>query len=146
MSATDGPSADDWVRIAREHASDAHFLANGKRWRSAYMAAGIAVECALKGRIMRRQGMNRWPTRKERPELYSHDLGKLAVLAGMTERLENALASGDPMGIGWMIAKDFSINKRYPTNEPFPVRLGRDMVASTAGKNGLVEWLIKGTP
>jgi HEPN domain-containing protein len=137
------PTASDWARIARENVRDAQELANSRGWRNAYMLAGLAVECALKARIMRHLGLNRWPSLKERRELYSHDLGKLAELAGLRPILEEAVARSEPLGAAWMVAKDFAINRRYPSGRPFPVRLGRDMVEAVAGQNGLVEWLIR---
>lgn len=110
------------------------------------MLAGLSVEYALKGRIMRRLGLNRWPTRAERPELYSHDLGKLAELAGLTAHTEDAVARCEPVGSAWMVTKDFAINRRYPDGSPFPVKLGRDMVEAVKGREGLVEWLIRTAP
>ncbi len=107
------------------------------------MLAGLAVEQALKGRIMRHLGMNRWPARKERPEFYSHDLGELARHAGLIGVLEQAVAQADELGRLWMVAKDFAINRRYPDGANFPIRLGRDMVEAACGRNGLVEWLNK---
>jgi hypothetical protein len=107
------------------------------------MLAGLAVECALKGQIMRRFGLNRWPTRREHPEFYTHDLAVLAELAGVKVILEEAAAECDTVGAAWMVAKDFALNRRYPTHRPFPVRLGRDMIDAVAGTDGLVEWLIR---
>lgn len=105
------------------------------------MLAGLAVEQALKGLIMRRLGLNRWPARKDRPELYSHDLGALAQLAGIRERLQQAILMGEAIGTAWMVAKDFGINRRYPDGKAFPVRLGRDMVGAAGTPGELVEWL-----
>lgn len=79
------------------------------------MLAGAALECALKGRIMHHLGLNRWPSRTERRDLYTHDLTELAELAGVRIALEKAAANSEPLGVGWMVAKDFSINRRYPT-------------------------------
>lgn len=107
------------------------------------MLAGQALEQALKGRIMRRLGLNRWPTRRERPEFYSHDLRELASHAGIIDLLEREVAQASELGRLWMIATDFDINRRYPDGNRFPVRLGRDMVDAAGGRNGLVVWLNK---
>jgi len=135
------PTAADWAQAARESIRDAARLAKMRSWRNAYMLAGLAMEQALKGRIMRHLGLNRWPTRKERPEFYSHDLGELARHADLVSVLEQAVAQADDLGRHWMVAKDFAINRRYPDGASFPVRLGRDMVDAAGGPNGLVEWL-----
>ncbi len=122
---------------------DAKRLAEGHSWRNAYGLAGGAVECALKGRIMQHLGLNRffWPTRQERKDLYSHDLADLAKLAGLKPALDAAVLRADVEGIAWMVAKDFLINRRYPTQSAFPIKLGRDMVQAV-GRDGLLEWLI----
>ena len=141
MSDPADPTAADWARAARESMRDAEALGAARSWRNAYVLAGQAVEHALKGRIMRHLGLNRWPPRRARGELYTHDLGELAKLAGIWETLEITVSRAEPLGNAWMIAKDFAINKRYPDGRPFPVRLGRDMVEAAGGPDGLVEWL-----
>lgn len=141
MTDSTDPTSDDWAQSARESLRGAELLAQAHNWRNAYMLAGFAVEQALKGRIMRHLGLNRWPARKDRPEFYSHDLGELAQLAGLRERLEEAILAGEAFGRAWMVAKDFAINRRYPDGKPFPVRLGRDMVGAAGMPGGLVEWL-----
>lgn len=137
------PTAADWARGAHESIRDAQRLADARSWRNAYMLAGQALEQALKGRIMRRLGLNRWPTRRERPEFYSHDLRELASHAGIIGLLEREVAQASELGRLWMVAKDFDINRRYPDGNRFPVRLGRDMVDAAGGRNGLVVWLNK---
>ena len=141
MTDSTDPTSDDWAQSAQESLRGAELLAQAHNWRNAYMLAGLAVEQALKGRIMRHLGLNRWPPRKDRPEFYSHDLGELARLAGLREPLEEAILTGEAFGRAWMVAKDFAINRRYPDGKPFPVRLGRDMVGAAGTPGRLVEWL-----
>lgn len=135
------PTAANWFAAARENCNDAQALAKSHGWRNAYIIAGTAVECALKGQIMQQLGLNQWPTIQERREFYTHDLTTLAGLAKLQGALEAAVLQGDVVGGTWMVAKDFSMNRRYPLNQPFPIKLGRDMVYAVA-RDGLVEWLI----
>lgn len=143
MTLPTDPTAADWFAVAREHLRDAEQLAMGHSWRNAYGLAGAAAECALKGRIMQHLGLNRWPTRQERRDLYSHGLVDLAKLAGLKPTLEAAVLNAEVVGLAWLVAKDFVINHRYPTQSAFPIKLGRDMVHAV-GRDGLLEWLITG--
>jgi hypothetical protein len=92
---------------------------------------------------MRRERLNRWPDRHERRDLYIHDLGRLAALAGIQVFFEQEALAGSTLGLAWMIAKDFDINRRYPeaSGSGFPVRLGRDMLRAV-GHDGLLQWLM----
>ncbi len=94
---------------------------------------------------MQRLGLNRWPSRSERPDLYTHDLSDFADLAGLRSVLETAVANGDVVGVAWMVTKDHAINRRYPTAKPFPINLGKDMVQAV-GRDGLPELLIAPKP
>jgi HEPN domain-containing protein len=137
------PSADDWARAARDSIRDAKRLAKVRSWRNAYLLAALTLEQALKARIIRHSGVNRWPSRKERPEFYHHDLHELAIHAGIVHVPEQEVAEASELGRLWLIAKDFDINRRCPVGAKFSVRLGRDMVEAASGQNGLVEWLNK---
>jgi HEPN domain-containing protein len=145
LSVPTDPTAADWFAAARENLADAQLLATAQSWRNAYGLAGQALECALKGVIMQRLGLNRWPSRSERPDLYTHDLSDFADLAGLRSVLETAVANGDVVGVAWMVTKDHAINRRYPTAKPFPINLGKDMVQAV-GRDGLPELLIAPKP
>lgn len=92
-------SAADWRQKAEEELTASRVLADAGLWQQSFQHAGFAVECALKFRIMRGTGLNRWPDRAERRELYSHDLLKLAQLAGIESAISAALESGEPIGL-----------------------------------------------
>ncbi len=122
---------------------DAEALATLGSWRNAYILAGHAVEFALKGRTMRHLGLHRWPTRREEPEFYTHDIEKLARLAGLLALLDDAIGRADPVGSMWMIVQDFDIKLRYPDGRPFSARHGRQMVQAASGPQGIVRWIIR---
>lgn len=135
-----GPGPQDWFAAARDSQRAAQVLMREHLWRNAYGAAGHAVECSLKGLIMLRERMNRWPDRAARPDLYTHDLTRLATLAGVHADLLEEVRQQTEIGRAWMVARDFAILHRYPDGAPFPVRLGRDMVEAV-GSRGLLQWL-----
>ena len=107
------------------------------------MQAGMAVEFALKARIMSVARLNRWPTIRERRELHTHHLGRLMELAGVRPLIEAEYLAGTSVGVAWMVVKDFDINTRYPDGKIFPLKLAQDY-AEAVGPQGVVEWLTKG--
>jgi hypothetical protein len=66
--------SEHWRKKARDELAAARALAGKRLWSAAYYHAGMASEFAIKWRIMHSSRMNRWPSRQERRELYSHDL------------------------------------------------------------------------
>jgi HEPN domain-containing protein len=65
-------------RLAEERIADAKALLQARRFPAAYYMAGYSVECALKACICRRTERDDFP-RKDARELYSHNLGQLAL-------------------------------------------------------------------
>jgi hypothetical protein len=135
------PSVADWLRQADEHLRDAELLALNHRWLNAYLTGGLAVECALKGVLMHRLRLNRWPERAEARHYYTHDLASLASLAGIDYLLLVEIEKASQVGVGWQTVKSFALARRYPEGVQFPMRLGRDMIDAISGKEGLIRWL-----
>ncbi len=140
----DSISAEDWSRKALDEMTAARLLFAGRHWQQAFHHAGFALECALKCRIMLNRGLNRWPDRAERRELWSHDLillARLAGLAGLEAELLAALAEGCPLGHAWLIAKDWTNETRYDPR-PFPEARARDMIQAIEEAD-LLSWLMR---
>jgi HEPN domain-containing protein len=137
------PTPADWAKLAREHLQDAEILLNARSFRNAYAHAGHALEFALKARIMRDEGLNRWPSYGERKELHTHNLGELLTISRLRANIEAEIIAGNPLGLAWLVVKDFDINRRYPDGQIFPWRVANDFVKA-ARDDGVLEWLIKG--
>jgi HEPN domain-containing protein len=135
------PSVADWLRQAEEHLQDAELLARNHRWLNAYLTGGLAVECVLKGVLMHRLRINRWPDRSEARHFYTHDLASLAALAGIDYLLLVEVEGETTVGVAWQTVKDFALARRYPEGVHFPMRLGRDMIDAISGEEGLIRWL-----
>jgi HEPN domain-containing protein len=106
-------------KMAEERLKDANVLIKGKRWEFAYYAAGYAVECALKSCILARMIHTGWvfEERWEAKSCLTHEFGRLASLAGLTEELNNnlkasAAASGE-FAANWSVAEKWSVTSRY---------------------------------
>ena len=96
--------------------------------------AGFCVECLLKAHVMRQERLRVWPSRKQRPALYSHDLRLLVVLAGIM------LDADDELAPSWHIVLQWDRNQGY---DPDPVS---EMVLSSFttaafGREGVATWL-----
>ena len=139
----DNPRPIDWANRARQCMRDARTLYEAHSWQSAYMSSGLAMEMALKGRIMHVQRMNSWPARRDRRELYTHNLNDLMEMADLRPSLTQEVVDQTNIGLAWLAMKDFDINSRYPTGKQFPRKLARDSVEAIANL-GLLEWLMTG--
>ncbi len=129
-------SRDEWFAAARRKGELARLVHDRKEIAfEAVDACGWACEFALKGVIMRRNGFNRWPTRAERPELYTHDLWKLAELAG----IERASVPSHLRG-RVKLAFSWNVEHRY-LDRKTPRRVAKDVVDSVFGEDGVLEWL-----
>jgi hypothetical protein len=130
-----------WRQKSLEEWEAAKVLHAQKLGSQAFQHAGFSIEFALKYRIMLTLGLNRWPDRDERRDLYVHDLGKLAMLAGVEADLASEVSANTAIGLAWMVAKDWTVETRYDP-APFPPRRVADMVKAI-GEMGLLEWLIR---
>lgn len=140
MSSDDAILPNHWLELALQELQAARLLAKGAAWQQSFQHAGFALECALKYRIMRFHGLNRWPDRADKREFYTHDLPSLAEAAGLVPLLQQAVLMREPIGRAWMIAKDWRNEMRYDP-KPFPQARGADMLWAV-DEMRLVSWLL----
>lgn len=100
----------------------------------AYSHVGFATECALKAYIMWSKGLNSWPDKGSRPELYTHDLRKLVEIAGIE------LRTTDPIGPSWATVLQWDRGQGYDPN-PMPRKVARSMIEAAFGEEGVVTWI-----
>lgn len=104
----------------------------------AWMCAGYAVEFALKAYIMRRERLNGWPDKDSRPELYTHEIRKLFILAGLDLKTAPlALRGAVRMVLDWNRSHEYVGGR---TSRAY----ARGMVEAAFGSNkagGVVGWL-----
>lgn len=136
--------ADEWEALARDELDSSRIMLAARKWKQAYHHAGIAAECALKCKIMRVHRMNRWPDRRERKDIYTHDIEKLTELAGLMDELNASMltVSRPAHTDAWMIIKDWDINLRYHMPDAFPQAVAESAV-SAIDAMGLIQWLLK---
>ncbi len=131
----DPQGAEEWMALVRQHEQAARRMVTDKvAAAQGHWHAGIAVECALKAYIMRRERLNGWPSKEARPELYTHNLRTLLSVAGIT------LSSRDPVGPSWSVVLQWDRNQGYDP-KPMPRRFAQGMVDAAFGERGAVTWI-----
>jgi HEPN domain-containing protein len=103
--------------------------------REAWMAAGFAVEFALKALIIRRERLNSWPSKEHRPELYTHSVRDLfqaakVELKAAPRELRGALRTV----LDWNRAHEYTSGRMSRAN-------ARSMVSAAFDPEGVVAWL-----
>src|SRR5437879_6242665 len=94
-------------KMAVERLKDAKALIDGNRWEFSYYAAGYAVECALKSCILARMIHTAWVFEEkwEAKGCLTHEFGKLVLLAGLLNQLNDNLkasaAAGGEFAANW---------------------------------------------
>lgn len=86
-------SPDEWLALAEKSRQVALFaLTMPDMGNVAWSHSGFACECLLKAAIMITERFNSWPSRSRRPDLYTHDLEKLAKLLNWKVGIEDEIA------------------------------------------------------
>jgi HEPN domain-containing protein len=111
----------------------------------AYYLAGYAVECALKACIARKTREFDFPEKKRVNESHTHDLGKLLVLAGLSEDLQLEFAADAAMEWRWGIVRDWSEESRYEVfqaSEPERTQRATLMINVIGARiGGVMQWI-----
>ena len=103
----------DFQQLAELRIQEAKALLAAGFPEGAYYLAGYAVECALKACIARKTQEFDFPEKKRVNDSHTHDLGKLLVLAGLSEEIQLEFAANTAMEWRWGIVRDWSEESRY---------------------------------
>lgn len=136
----DPASPEEWLRLSAQHEQMATFaLTQRDMGNQAHFNAGLAIECALKAYLMRAERLNGWPSRASRPDLYTHDLRKLMMLAGLH------IDASHPIAAAWILTQNWDRNQGYDPR-PMPDRVAKSWFAAAFGPEGVVTWLRANLP
>ena len=132
---TNPDSVEGWLALVRQHERVARLAADDKRAAAqGHWHAGIAVECALKAYIMRKERLNAWPSKASRPDLYTHDLRALRQIAGIV------LNPRDVTAPAWAVVLQWDRNQGYDP-KPMPRKVAASMVEAVFGNQGVDTWI-----
>jgi HEPN domain-containing protein len=126
-------------RLARERTRDARALLKEKQYSGAYYLSGYAVECALKACIAKSTNRHDFPDLAIVKKCYTHDLGELLKLAGLSVQRDTDMKADDALAVNWTVTKDWSEQSRYATHAQ---QKAEDLFrAVTDRQHGVLKWL-----
>ncbi|MGC1463812.1 MAG: HEPN domain-containing protein [Terracidiphilus sp.] len=135
----------DFQRLSELRLKEAKALLAAGFPEGAYYLSGYAVECALKACIARRTQEFDFPEKKRVNDSHTHDLGKLLVLAGLSEDLQLEFAADAAMEWRWGIVRDWSEESRYDMlqgGEPERFQRATLMInVIGAQSGGVMQWI-----
>lgn len=106
----------------------------------AYYLAGYAVECALKACIAKHTKEHDFPPdRKQIEDIYTHDLGRLVIAAGLSADLRKLIDGDPPSLLDWNTIKDWSEKSRYDHKNQAEAQALLDAIERNKG--GLLPWV-----
>lgn len=124
-----------WSRVESKRAVAVAMVDDRAHCREAWQATGHAVEFALKAVIMKRERLNRWPDKEDRPELYTHDLRTLLGIAALDYRtLPRPLRASLKTVLDWDRSHDYRSGRMER-------RVARSMYEAAFGRDGAIPWL-----
>lgn len=129
-------SVEDWVRLSKQARTSAFALARHQStYNQAWAYAGFSVEALLKASIMAKERFNAWPSRGARPDLYVHDLEKLALVLGME------IVAHDVVAPAWSVMLQWRREHMYVTGNQSAAVIKGLLDAAFAEKKGVCEWI-----
>ena len=135
-------SSSEWFSLCDRKLADIQALVTHGSADGAYQILAEAAECAAKGAIMRREGMNRWPDKDERPDLYSHNLVELFAASSLLDCIRDKNLTSRETRICYGTLKGLHL-RRYE-RRGMPRKTVRGLIeAFTNDGYGLLQWLKK---
>jgi len=128
-------SVQGWLQLVRQHETAALALVDSKTAAAqAYFHVGMAVECALKAYIMRKERWNAWPSKEAREDLYTHDLRLLKQMAGIDVKQTDTTAPA------WHVMLQADRQQNY-NPKPMPRKVARSLFDAAFCDEGVVTWI-----
>jgi hypothetical protein len=113
-------TVEDWLTLCKSHEDSAKKLCDDKSLAmQGFFHAGMAVECALKAYIFRKERFNIWPSKQ---------------IAGVVP------SAGDPTAPGWHVVLQWDRAQGYDHNR-MPRKVAKGMVEAAFGQFGVVTWI-----
>ena len=135
----------DFQRISELRLNEANALHAAGFQEGAYYLAGYVVECALKACIARKTQEFDFPEKKRVNDSHTHDLGKLLILAGLSEDMQSEIDANARMEMYWRVVRDWSEDSRYGIfqgSEAKTIHLATIMINVIGAQNGVVlQWI-----
>lgn len=132
---------EEWRHLADEKFKSAMSLKRlGRRVDSAGLLS-VCLEAEIKAIIARRERFNTWPSRRERPDLHTHDLARLIRVAGLDEELSRVVREEKLFSGAWRLVKDLTPVLRYSVGVISASQLQEAFDAVQNSQHGVRQWL-----
>jgi hypothetical protein len=131
----------DLQRLARAKLEDGLLLFNSGRFSNAYYLAGYAVEFAFKACIAKQISGETIPEKKFILDIHTHDLSKLAGLAGLRNALQTEQDADREFHANWGIAAQWAPEVRYEPTDRSMAQLLLGAIADP--QHGVLQWIEK---
>jgi HEPN domain-containing protein len=130
----------EFRQLAEVRLAEAKTLLDAGQWNGAYYLAGYAVELALKACIIKvLMATDAFPDKDFSRNCYTHAIEKLVELAKL-ENVRTSATDGDPdLQSNWLLAKDWSEEKRYHRVEKAEAEAMYTAIAD--GAHGVFPWI-----
>lgn len=125
--------------IAEAKLRDGLLLLENRRWSNAYYIAGYSVEIGLKACIARQMGAEAFPDKKFVDKIFTHELGQLIGLAGLTQDLKQHEQDNGEFATNWAIVAQWSEQTRYETVDQYTAQIF--IAAIIDEKAGVFPWI-----
>lgn len=131
----------DFQLLARLRIREARILLRERESSGAYYLAGYAIECALKACIAKQCKRYDFPDKKAVNDAHTHDLDKLAVLAGLRDELNERMQQDLRFARNWAVLKAWSEESRYRL---IVEQDSREIVDAILNKShGVMPWVVR---
>jgi len=130
----------DLQLLAITRLKEAEVLFQNRKFDGAYYLAGYAVECAIKACVARKTRRYDFPDKSLTDKVYTHDLTKLLMPAGLGQIWQQELDSNSILEVKWGVVKDWNEQSRYGTHTR---QKAKDMLDAVGSGQGVLECLKK---
>lgn len=136
-------TADQWRALADKRLLAAHALRKEGLYEGALEQLIHCMDHELKAVIAQKRRVNTWPAREDEPGLYTHNLTKLAKIAGIHGRILQLRKENRRMFVSWQALRDLSVEVRYSVGRVDMRTLSDIFQAVENTTYGVREWLRK---
>lgn len=106
---------------------------------NAYYLAGYAIEIGLKACIAKQISADTIPDLAFIKSIYSHKIGDLLKVAGLSGELDNQQAADPYFAINWAIVREWRPEERYTVKD---TETAQQMVSAISDPaNGVLQWI-----
>ncbi len=129
----------DLQTLANTRLREAQALYRVRQFSGAYYLAGYALECALKACIAKKFRRYEFPDKKIVNDSWTHDLRKLAVVAGIDDVRVQRAGADDIFGKNWELGTAWSEDSRYRIIDKASSKALLDAIMEE--QHGLLPWI-----